>query len=758
MKVNWSETEMKVCFEGSADLSLISLTASLGTTEGKLVQRCFVSAVRVDKLDLFSQAELAGALISSPHSSFLLLSAAESPAAEPAVRFPRGRTSFLHLRHLCGLIFHWTPCLLPGLAALSPTTPLFSSPASFISLHTRSTAALQLDLLTNSQHRTHVGSVEGLAYHRGWDTLYWTSSTTATITRHGVDQSRRDAFNLDTVVRMAGDDHPHVLALDECQNLMFWTNWNEKRPSILRSTLTGRNIRLVVSERILTPNGLTIDHRAEKLYFSDGSLGSLERCDYDGAHRYVVLKAGPGTFFGLAVYGEFLFWSDWERRAVMRSDKLTGADVTVLRADSPQQPMGLAAVANDTHSSLNHTCSEDSFRCRNQLCVPQSFVCDHDDDCGDGSDESPECESLCNGSVFMCANGRCVPLGSVCDRRDDCGDKSDEWNCGVNECLNRRVSGCSQDCQDMPVGYKCTCWPGFRLKADGRTCVDVDECVESFPCSQQCINTYGSFKCLCVDGYQRVDADPHSCRAITAEEPFLILADHHEIRKIGLDGSNYTLLKQGLSSVLSLDFDYRKELIFWIDTSRPSGRRINRMRLNGSDLKVVHRTSVPSALAVDWIGKNLYWCDAERKTVEVAKANGLYPTVLLSLFFWIDCCEYPHIGRMGMDGSKPRVIIDTQIHAPSALTIDYINQRIYWADEKHVLFSDMDGWRRYRVPNEDLGGVTSLALFEDFLYWSDQKTKTLSRAHKTSGAKRSELLSSWQTIRDIKVYHPPPAA
>uniref|UniRef100_A0AAR2M5Q5 EGF-like domain-containing protein n=1 Tax=Pygocentrus nattereri TaxID=42514 RepID=A0AAR2M5Q5_PYGNA len=975
-----------------------------------------------------------------------------------------------------------------------------------------------------------VGSVEGLAYHRGWDTLYWTSSTTATITRHGVDQSRRDAFNLDTVVRMAEDDHPHVLALDECQNLMFWTNWNEKRPSILRSTLTGRNIRLVVSERILTPNGLTIDHRAEKLYFSDGSLGSLERCDYDGAHRYVVLKAGPGTFFGLALYGEFLFWSDWEQHAVMRSDKLTGADVTVLRADSPQQPMGLAAVANDTHScegspcsvnnggchdlclltpsgtvtcgcrgerillndnrcvSVNSSCnvhsefecgnggcidyqltcdgiphckdksdekrqycdnrncrsgykpcynqrcvsssrfcdgvddcgdnSDEVFcnssscsaaerRCADGLCVPQAawcnqiidcadasderncsdvdcvdyhrlgvrergaaflrcnstslcvlphwlcdgandcgdfsdelrnpvqtlpesvcadghfacpsghcistrwlcdgqkdcedgedelqcdssclwdqfscsrsrcisrqWVCDGEDDCGDGADEDPgicdsvtctaglfscpgsyacvsrrwlcdgerdcpdgtdtcvsstdtgdqfllalylnynyrvcletefrctdgrclpsaqwECdgfpdcldqsdepplnpkcsaaESLCNGSVFMCANGRCVPLGSLCDRRDDCGDQSDEWNCGVNECLNRRVSGCSQDCQDMPVGYKCTCWPGFRLKADGRTCVDVDECVESFPCSQQCINTYGSFKCLCVDGYQRVDADPHSCRAITAEEPFLILADHHEIRKIGLDGSNYTLLKQGLSSVLSLDFDYRKELIFWIDTSRPSGRRINRMRLNGSDLKVVHRTSVPSALAVDWIGKNLYWCDAERKTMEVAKANGLYPTVLLStglrnpsslaldattgFVFWIDCCEYPHIGRIGMDGSKPRVIIDTEMHAPSALTIDYINQRIYWADENHILFSDMDGWRRYRVPNEDLGGVTSLALFEDFLYWSDQKTKTLSCAHKTSGAKRSELLSSWQTIRDIKVYHP----
>lgn len=31
---------------------------------------------------------------------------------------------------------------------------------------------------------------------------------------------------------------------------------------------------------------------------------------------------------------------------------------------------------------------------------------------------------------------------------------------------------------------------------------------------------------------------------ILAEEPILIMADHHEIRKLSVDGSNYTILKQ----------------------------------------------------------------------------------------------------------------------------------------------------------------------------------------------------------------------
>lgn len=61
---------------------------------------------------------------------------------------------------------------------------------------------------------------------------------------------------------------------------------------------------------------------------------------------------------------------------------------------------------------------------------------------------------MCNGSFFMCSNGRCISETSLCDKKNDCGDHSDEKNCNVNECLNRRVSGCTQDCQDLTVGYK----------------------------------------------------------------------------------------------------------------------------------------------------------------------------------------------------------------------------------------------------------------------------------------------------------------
>lgn len=70
-------------------------------------------------------------------------------------------------------------------------------------------------------------------------------------------------------------------------SLMFWTNWNEQSPSIMRATLTGSNVIVIIGSDIRTPNGLAIDHRAEKLYFSDATLDKIERCEYDGTRRYV---------------------------------------------------------------------------------------------------------------------------------------------------------------------------------------------------------------------------------------------------------------------------------------------------------------------------------------------------------------------------------------------------------------------------------------------------------------------------------------
>uniref|UniRef100_A0A673A6I2 Fibulin-1 n=1 Tax=Sphaeramia orbicularis TaxID=375764 RepID=A0A673A6I2_9TELE len=72
-----------------------------------------------------------------------------------------------------------------------------------------------------------------------------------------------------------------------------------------------------------------------------------------------------------------------------------------------------------------------------------------------------------------------------------------------------RNGGCSQQCSAVGGQARCSCFPGFSLKTNGRTCEDVDECAtNTHSCrpSERCVNTVGSFVCelqvTCPAGYQ----------------------------------------------------------------------------------------------------------------------------------------------------------------------------------------------------------------------------------------------------------------
>lgn len=65
--------------------------------------------------------------------------------------------------------------------------------------------------------------------------------------------------------------------------------------------------------------------------------------------------------------------------------------------------------------------------------------------------------------------------------------------------------------------------------------------------------------------------------------------------------------------------------------------------------------------------------------------NHPFSFLLFRWVYWTDWADMAYIGRAGMDGRDVSAIITTKLEWPSALTIDYTTNKIFFADS-HLNF------------------------------------------------------------------------
>lgn len=238
-------------------------------------------------------------------------------------------------------------------------------------------------------------------------------------------------------------------------------------------------------------------------------------------------------------------------------------------------------------------------------------------------------------------------------------------------------------------------------------------------------------------------------------------------RQVSLNASNVTIYpvashQSKVEDVPAIDYSYNENLIFWSDIETEQIKSLRLDTAQSPKPAISHLSSgVMSAdgLACDWVTKKIYWADSEIKMIEVVdyetrirktlfwsdldlpRAIALVPH--RGLMFWTDWGERPKIERSSMDGdpSSRQVIIDTNIIWPNGLTVDFTTNNIFWADAKLVKFerADFDGGNRVVFNPERMKHPFALTVGNEYIFWTDWITKSVSMCNKTNGAASREL-------------------
>lgn len=188
---------------------------------------------------------------------------------------------------------------------------------------------------------------------------------------------------------------------------------------------TGYNLQSIITTDIRMPNTIAIDSENHKLYWADARLDKIERADYDGSHRVILAHSTPKHPFAITIYKNYLYFTDWVLRAVVRVNKYSGGDVTWLRKDIGRL-MGIVAVQNSTTDCVASPCLLLNGGCEDACFVVNGKIkCE----CTSGklAPDGKHCIQLqtprCPTDQFRCKSSECIPIELTCDQINHCAGK-----------------------------------------------------------------------------------------------------------------------------------------------------------------------------------------------------------------------------------------------------------------------------------------------------------------------------------------------
>lgn len=381
---------------------------------------------------------------------------------------------------------------------------------------------------------------------------------------------------------------------------------------------------------------MAIDRPANRLYWNDGKLHTIESSDLDGKNRKTIITDVPHPY-GLVVVGNHIYWTDWETEGLHRADKLNGSDRTIIR-DKLDGLMDVRSVQSD--NIAENACGHDNGGC-SHLCLrnPVSYSCA----CPTGlkmSKNNKICEPEPSTYILVAARLGLVRISL---------DTNDFWDVtlpipllntavDVDFHYDKKLIFYTDMDQHLIQSVNTLNFSDVRTVAHSNLSSPDGIAVDWIADNIYWTNTGNSMiEVARIDGSHRKTLikdniqDPRSI-AVFPRKGYLYWTDWGEskIERSYLDGSSrVTIASQDLTFPIGLTVDYTAGRLYWIDGKLKSAT-IEHTNLEGENRIQLNLQSI-HPFSLTQFEENIYWTDWQQKTVfRAEKINGKKPVVVRS--------------------------------------------------------------------------------------------------------------------------------
>ncbi|MGH0144914.1 UNVERIFIED_CONTAM: hypothetical protein FKN15_019347 [Acipenser sinensis] len=527
---------------------------------------------------------------------------------------------------------------------------------------------------------------------------------------------------------------------------MYWTDWGEK-PKIERANLDGSDRLVLLNNSLGWPNGLAIDYAAGKLYWGDAKTDKIEVINIDGTDRRTLLEDKLPHIFGFTLLGDYIYWTDWQRRSIERVHKTKGI---LSRFMYWTEWGGKPRIVRAHMDGANSITLVDKVGRANGLTIDytdQRLYWTDLDTC------MIESSSMLGLQREVIADDLPHPFG-LTQYRDYI--YWTDWNLRSIERADK-TSGQNRTVIQGHLDYVMDILVFHSSRQDGS-----NDCVQNNgQCAQLCLAVPEGYKCGCASHYT-LDSNGRNC---SSPSSFLLFSQKSAISRMVLDEQSPDIILpiHGLRNVRAISYDPLDNVIYWVD-----GRQniVKRARDDGSQPFVVvsatnhiqNPEKQPHDLSIDIFSRTVYWTCEATNTINVNRLEGKGIGVVLRgehdrpralvmnaergyMYFTNMQERSAKIERASLDGTEREVLFTTGLIRPVALAIDNKLGKLFWvdADLKRIESSDLSGANRITLQDSNILQPTGLTVLGEHLYWIDRQQQMIERVDKINGDKRTRI-------------------